>query len=233
MRRFFKRLLLGRLAALAPAGALHATENLSLLGQYSHWLRQHDPPLFPDRAALWEQTLRDERLDRQIDYLEFGVARGASLRWWLEHNSDPASRFVGFDTFEGLPEAWIDAPAGTFSTGGRPPEIDDSRCRFEVGLFQETLPPFLPRLDERTRRVVHLDADLFSSTLFVLTTLAPRLRRGDVLLFDELGAPRSMTGEFKALRAFADAYRARYRVLGAARDYTKAALAIESIGIAA
>lgn len=47
-----------------------------------------------------------------VDYLEFGVAEGGSMRVALS-NLGPDSRCFGFDSFEGLPEDWY----GTFSKG--------------------------------------------------------------------------------------------------------------------
>jgi len=41
-----------------------------------------------------------------VTYLEFGVASGVSFEWWLNHLKNPESVFLGFDTFEGLPEDW-------------------------------------------------------------------------------------------------------------------------------
>jgi len=79
-----------------------------------------------------------------IDYLEFGVWKGDSIRSWSGLNAHPESRFVGFDTFEGLPEDWgSDHPKGTFTTQGQTPSIDDTRVSFIKGLFQQTLKPFL------------------------------------------------------------------------------------------
>src|SRR5437773_2701649 len=76
-----------------------------------------------NRVRLWVWLLEHEQLMGPLDYLEFGVAAGRSLRWWVEHNLDAKSRFTGFDTFHGLPEAWDWMAAGTFSTQGQLPDI--------------------------------------------------------------------------------------------------------------
>jgi hypothetical protein len=64
--------------------------------------------------------------------------------------------------------------------------------------------------------VVHLDADLYSSTLFALTSLASRLKPGDILLFDEFAVPLH---EYRAFMDFLSAYRFDYEVLGAVNHY--------------
>lgn len=70
-------------------------------------------------------------------------AKGWSLRWWIENLTAPGARFVGFDSFEGLPEGWRpDYPPGTFNVDGMPPPIPDLRVSFEVGFFEETLAGF-------------------------------------------------------------------------------------------
>jgi hypothetical protein len=37
-----------------------------------------------------------------IGFLEFGVCAGNSIRFWSQMNRDPQSRFIGFDSFEGI-----------------------------------------------------------------------------------------------------------------------------------
>ncbi len=94
--------------------------------------------------------------------------------------------FAGFDTFEGLPEDW-----GTFKKGEMSfsiPQINDQRAEFMKGLFQDTLLPYLDKKGSSLvngTNIIHLDADLFSSTIFVLTQLYKYLKKGDILFFDE------------------------------------------------
>ena len=162
--------------------------------------------------------------DRAIDYIEFGVAAGHSFKWWVANSKNGSSRFFGFDTFEGLPEDW-----GTFNRSDMAapvPVIEDPRVKFIKGLFQDTLPGFLSnyRPEVQNPKIIHFDADLFSSTLFALTSLAPILRKGDILLFDEFNVPNH---EFLAFRLFTDSYYIKTRLIGAVNNYLQAAFIIE------
>jgi O-methyltransferase len=114
---------------------------------------------------------RDTIGDR-LTYLEFGVHMGWSFTRILQRFLDPQASFFGFDSFSGLPEKWGDAmDAGHFSVGGRTPDIDDGRAKFIKGWFQNTVPGFLSENPISGPVLVHFDADLYSSTLFLLTTL--------------------------------------------------------------
>jgi len=79
-------------------------------------------------------------------------------------------------------------------------------------MFQDTLPRFLRDFARNKRLVLHLDADLYSSTLFVLTSVASLLRPGDLLPFDEFAAPAH---EFRAFDDFVKAFGLCYEVVGA------------------
>ena len=165
--------------------------------RFSRWCKTHPTPKDSNgkdgkgRSWLYKSVIEQETLNKEpINYLEFGVYRGDSLRMWLSGISHPDSRFVGFDTFTGLPERWRPTElAGHFNANGATPDIKDPRCSFEVGLFQDTLPAFVARTDLSRRLIVNLDADMFTSTLFVLTTLAPFLKPGDLIFFDEFSCP--------------------------------------------
>ncbi len=162
--------------------------------------------------------------DGPIDFLEFGVFRGDSFLRWLALNKHPQSRFFGFDTFSGLPERWDAGRSekGCFDAGGKFPEVSDPRASFVPGLFQDTLPPFAARFEPQGRLVLHLDADLYSSTLFVLMTMNRHIRPGTVLIFDEFIAE----DEFAAFHHFCKACLRQWRILAARRDLHKVALEI-------
>lgn len=198
--------------------------------RFAHWRRIH-PVEWPadgkqnDRGWLYQSVIQKERLNSEpIDFWEFGVFRGESLFDWLHLISQQESRFCGFDTFTGLPERWrATEPEGAFNVYGRIPETNDPRCRFEVGLFQKTLLPVVSHHDFSRRLVVHLDADLYSSTLFVLTTLAPYFKSGDIVFFDNFICS---TDEFRAFEDFVKAFRVKYEVLGAVEEYLRVCVKI-------
>lgn len=152
-----------------------------------------------------------------VCYLEFGVATGGSFKWWMNTCRNPNSRFYGFDTFEGLPEAW-----GLFTKGDMSaniPVINDERGKFIKGIFQDTLNDFLfaqgPSLKQK-RKVIHMDADLFSATLFALSQLYPYLQKGDIIMFDEFNV---YGHEFMAYRYFTECFYINLKPISAQNNF--------------
>lgn len=187
------------------------------------WEREHVPadcPVFDTREELHDFVQSSLIGDAPIDYLEFGVWEGKSVRDWTARNTHPDSRFVGFDSFEGLPEDWKQAAstveANVFDVGGRVPQIDDSRVSWQQGWFQETVRPFLEKFETGSRVVMHCDADLYSSTLYALTQCDHILGPGSIILFDEFS---SALNEFAALRDYCRAYQRDYDVIGVTSLY--------------
>ena len=219
--------------AVAP---LSTPMSLALtMGEMSEWRKQHPVKGYNDfyqeewdynrRYNLYEALDKQEGLFGQaIDYLEFGVAGGNSLKWWLQHNTNPGSRFFGFDTFEGLPEKWGHFEKGSMAHAMESLNITDPRVSLHKGLFQESLLPFLEQYDGRNRRLIHLDADLFSSTIFTLSQLYRFLKPGDILLFDEFAVPQH---EFLAFKIFTESFYVDYDVIGAANNYLFVAVKIK------
>lgn len=178
---------------------------------------------YSKRYQLYGYVIDRLTLDSEpFDYVEFGVSAGHSIRWWANRIHHPDTRFYGFDTFEGLPENW-----GTYRKGDMDsavPQIDDERVRFFKGLFQETVPSFVKDgYLSRRRKIIHMDADLFSSTLYALTGMAPYLNAGDVLFFDEFNVPNH---EFLAYRIFSESYHVKTELLGAVNNYYQVAFMI-------
>ena len=185
----------GLAALLAPVGRFFLRLGYTI--QFANWYRGNSvkSQLLPtentfgygNRYALYEHIVNAHNLEQEmLTYLEFGVASGSSIKWWVEKNKNTGSRFIGFDTFNGLPEDWGNITKGTFSTGGSVPDIKDARVSYQVGLFQQTLPGFIASTNiAETRSVIHIDCDLYSASLYVLMTLFPFIKAGDILLFDE------------------------------------------------
>jgi hypothetical protein len=197
------------------SGRLRYLASLPLL---EVWRKEHKEvyPVFPKRQQLYQHLINKVFLNEPIDYLEFGVYKGASIKYFVEAHNNLNSRFYGFDTFTGLPEAWEffseTKEEGHFSTKGEVPDIKDNRVKFIAGLFQDTLPKFLTDTPLSNRLVIHLDADIYSATLYVLTKMHDFLKPGTIIVFDEFS---SVLHEFRALDDYCLAYRKNYKVLGA------------------
>ena len=225
---FTKDVLLGSRAGLLLRPLSGALQFAANFGRLAGWIQKRGKNVpyndffklrrvYPNRVKLHHFVAERYGIaTAKIHYFEFGVASATSFKWWLARNENAASRFFGFDTFEGLPEAWGTYDKGAMSFGL--PDITDARAHFYKGLFQDTLYAFLKayETDETALRVIHLDADLYSSTLFALTMLAPYLRAGDLLLFDEFNVPNH---EFAAWEAFIKSYYFEYEVIGAVNNF--------------
>lgn len=111
--------------------------------------------------------------------IEFGVYKGESLR--LIADFMPV---IGLDSFHGLPEDWRPGfPAGKFHAAGHPLPFHRN-AMIVPGLFSETVPMLvqrgLPRLG-----LVHIDCDLYSSTVTALEGVLPFIGEGTIVVFDE------------------------------------------------
>jgi hypothetical protein len=171
-----------------------------------------------DRTGVFDVVAARVR-DRQVAYLEFGVFQGASMRYWSRALANPASHLHGFDSFEGLPEDWDDGPnpKGKFSVGGAVPQIDDPRVRFFKGWFDQTLPAY--QVPPHEVLVVTLDADLYSSTIYVLRQLRAYIVPGTFIYLDDMARPDH---EPRALSDFLGEAGLRLRLVAADRSLNAA-----------
>lgn len=120
-------------------------------------------------------------------WLEFGVASGRTLNYISEHadKKSPRPTVVGFDSFDGLPEDWPNMwDKGTFKQNHIP---SVKGAEIVVGLFDKSFDPWIKALGENLQiTLVHVDCDIYSSAKYVLTSIAPFLKSGSFIVFDEL-----------------------------------------------
>jgi len=159
-------------------------------------------------------------------YLEFGVFTGGTIRYIARRIGQRTIH--GFDSFEGLPEAWSGFNLGgkAFDRKGQMPRVPNN-VRLHLGYFDASLPPWL---DEHSGPIafIHLDCDIYSSTKTVFKLTAPRLAPGTVILFDEyFNFPNWEQHEFKAFQEFVAERRVKYTYLAFARQ--QVAVRIDSI----
>lgn len=114
--------------------------------------------------------------------LEFGVYKGSTIRQ-LRNMFDASFDVFGFDSFEGLPEAWSGThhKAGAMSTNGVIPNVKG--VDFYAGWFSETIPDYLEIA--QPIGLLHVDCDLYSSTVDILWGLDEFIVDGTVIVFDE------------------------------------------------
>ena len=144
--------------------------------------------------------------------LEFGVEKGASLR----HLASLTKRDVhGFDSFEGLPGDWggTKEAVGAFSLKGKLPKVPGN-AKLHVGWFDQTLPRFLEAATDRCA-LIHVDCDIYVSTVVIFEQLRPRIAPGTVIVFDEyFNYPGWRAHEYKAFQEFIASSGLSYRYLG-------------------
>lgn len=176
-------------------------------------------------SFAWRFDLLEHALGRAGGglVLEFGVEDGESINFIADRVKTTVH---GFDSFEGLPEAWVQGQErGAMSTGGRLPQVREN-VELHVGWFADVLPGFVARHEEHVA-FMHIDCDLYSSTRCVLEHLGERIVPGTVIQFDEyFNYPGWREHEFKAFQELVRDRRLRYDYLGYVRTGYSVAVAI-------
>ena len=176
-----------------------------------------------DRFDLLRFALREIRLSGLV--LEFGVEKGASLTTLAEGYKGEVH---GFDSFEGLPEDWAGTyeRRGKFSLNGRLPKVPPN-AKLHVGWFDRTLPKFLQETPGDVA-LLHVDCDIYSSTKTIFEGLAPRIRPGTVIVFDEyFNYPAWRQHEYKAFQEFVTGNNHRYSYIGFSSEKGHVAVRME------
>ena len=146
-------------------------------------------------------------------FLEFGVATGNTIREIAAH-APAGATIYGFDSFSGLPGDWTGHVeiAGAFRQKGVPKV--PGNVNLVRGLFDQSLPGFMETHPEPAS-FVHIDCDLYSSTMTILDHVGPRLQPGTHVLFDEyFNYPGWKLHEHKAWREYCETTGTRYSYIG-------------------
>jgi predicted O-methyltransferase YrrM len=180
--------------------------------------------IYPRRNHLHRDALKARGIPGLV--LEFGVAGGHSVNF-IASQVGPEQKVYGFDSFEGLPEAWTSSyRKGHFAQGL--PDVADN-VELVVGWFDETLPPFL-EAHPGDVSYLHIDCDLYSSTRTIFELLAKRIKPGTVIVFDEyFNYPTWRDHEHKAFMEFVEKYGVGFEYLGAVNCNKQVAAKITSI----
>jgi hypothetical protein len=114
-------------------------------------------------------------------FIEFGVFKGDSIRYIAKKY--PEREIHGFDSFEGLPEAWLHNPRGAFSVQGKLPRVPKN-VHLWKGYFEDTLPGWVNE-HKTPIAFIHVDCDLMSSTQVIFSELQKIILPGVVVVFDD------------------------------------------------
>lgn len=175
------------------------------------------PASFPSSRQLLKFAVQEA--DPKGSIVELGVFKGGTIRW-LARNAPPDRPIHGFDTFRGLPTPWS-GNTTRFEAGGAPPKVPPN-VSLHVGVFADTLPGWVEEHPEPIS-LLHVDCDLYESTASALRCLAPTIREGTIIVFDEyFNYPGWQAHEFKAFQEFVKEHDAIFTPLG----YASAQLAV-------
>ena len=159
--------------------------------------------VFVKKTDLWDWVCSKVSISNSGGVvLEFGVFQGLSLNHFARNLSPRL--ICGFDSFFGLEENWTgyNLREGHFSLNGILPKCEPN-VELIVGRFQETLIQFLKDRPEINISMIHMDADTYTPTSYVLSVLQPLLKPGVIILFDEFfGYPNWRAHEFRAWEEF-------------------------------
>ena len=72
-------------------------------------------------------------------------------------------------------------------------------------------------------KIIHLDADLFSATIFALSQLYPYLEKGDIIMFDEFSV---YDHEFMAFKIFTESCYVNLQPIAAKNNFYQAAFEV-------
>jgi hypothetical protein len=144
------------------------------------------------------------------DVVECGVFAGHGLFSFLHAHyaiepSNSYRKFIGFDTFDGFPKIHPEFDGATLkpnqyrfdniellefcNTAHQEfwPEHQQVELKLVQGDIVETIPNYLQDNPSFLCALLYLDVDLYKPTLTALKNIMPKMQKGSVIAFDELG----------------------------------------------
>jgi hypothetical protein len=146
----------------------------------------------------------------KIIIAEFGVWKGRSINFFARRL--PNSPVFGFDSFVGFAQDWSGTGIrkGDFSLFEKLPKVE-SNVSLIKGWFEETLTNFVDQLNGSQILILHMDADIYEPTHFVLNSLSKNIRRGTIVVFDQFfGYFNFQSHEFRAWHEFSSSKSLEY-----------------------
>jgi len=179
-------------------------------------------------TRYWPETtlpIAMSYINLDYDLAEFGTGHGVSTQVILK-NKPINSKLYTFDWFNGLPEDWSFSDGRIFKNYIKghlktnfPIWISGLKdAKLYYGLFQDTIDKFL-RDYKKPLSFINMDADLYSSTKFVLNKLYNRIIPGTIIHFDEyynydLENEGWKEHEYRAFMEFVDKFNKHFEYLG-------------------
>ena len=179
-----------------------------------------------------------EHIENDGLWLEFGVKAGKSARIIskIKREDFPniETPLYGFDSFIGLPEDTEWGHKGHLSVDGEIPKIDGAS--FIKGWFSDTIPEFNNEHGTTPLAFLHIDCDIYTSTVTVLEGMKDRIVPGTVVLFDDMLSYSQNSDlwvgeehEFKAFMEFVEKYDVEYEWLAYVLNASQIACKIKKI----
>ena len=152
---------------------------------------------FISREKLWKESVIPylESRKGKIHVAEFGVASGRATQWWHDHLAN-ISIWDGFDTFEGLPDAWTRGDVIVMNKGVFAPKdvqnpypivLNTKVIKWHRGLINETIVELERNAGDDM--FILIDVDLLEPARDVLRWTLTNGRKGDCIYFDEAFDP--------------------------------------------
>lgn len=174
---------------------------------------------------IYRDWLLNTQLCGKGAFLELGVHSGRTINQIAR--AKPNDTIHGFDSFEGLPEDWTSRmPKGFFHRHGNLPKVRDNVV-LHKGWFDKTLPMWKADYGDTPIQFLHIDCDLYSSTVTILNNLKNNIVPGTVIAFDEyINHMTWELDEFKAWQEHVAKHNVDYEYIGRVSRHQKVAIRV-------